>query len=194
MSDKYEYKKRFYDLEKEEQFLNEMSEKGLAMKEIKWGFFKDTYRFEPSNKKYVYREDYNPDMPVLEEITSPYVMFVTGTYKAEYVCWANGKVYFRKAADSGEFPPIYTSLDSRIAAEKKQLWRTLPVLLLFLFDFLFIVSDVVGEGDLGRLSFILIFISNIGLLYCLLMSCRHVRKIFELKKRTEKSEGSGYEQ
>ncbi|MDE6745260.1 MAG: hypothetical protein K2J72_01340, partial [Oscillospiraceae bacterium] len=86
-----------------------------------------------------------------------------------------------------------TSLDSRIAAEKKQLWRTLPVLLLFPFDFFYILSDVVGEGDLGKLSFILILISNIGLLYCLLMSCRHVRKIFELKKRTEKSEGSGYE-
>lgn len=183
MAEKYEYKKRFYDLEKEESWLNEMSEKGLALKEIKWGLFKDTYRFEQCDKKYVYREDYNPDMPVLEEITSPYVMFVTGTYEAEYVCWANGKVYFRKAADSGEFPPIYTSLDSRIAAEKKQLWRTLPALLLFLFDFLYIGSDVVGEGDLGRLSFILIFISNIGLLYCLLISYRHVRKISKLKKR-----------
>lgn len=185
MSEKYIYKKRFHDLEKEENWLNEMAEKGLALKSITGGLYRLAYRFEPCDKKYVYRVDYNPEMPVLEEITSPYVMFVTSAYAAEYVCCAINNVYFRKAADSGDFPPIYTDLDSRIAAEKKQLWRTLPVLLLFLLDFFYIGSDVVGERDLGRLSFIMTCISFIGLLYCLLMSCRHVRKISELKKRRD---------
>lgn len=185
MSEKYIYKKRFHDLEKEESWLNEMAEKGLAMKEIKWGLFKDTYRFEPSDKKYVYREDYNPDMPVLEEITSPYVMFVTGTYKAEYVCWANGKVYFRKAADSGDFPPIYTSLDSRIAAEKKQFWRALPAGLIALFDVFYIGSDVVGERDLGIVGDIMFCVVLICVVIFAATAYRHFRKISELKKRRD---------
>lgn len=88
-----EYKKRFHDLEKEESWLNEMSEKGLALKEIKMGVFKDIYRFEQCDKKYVYREDYNIE-GAMEAITSPYIKFVTETYNCEFVCIANGKIYF----------------------------------------------------------------------------------------------------
>lgn len=118
-----EYKKRFYDLEKEEDWLNEMSEKGLALKEIKWGVFKDIYRFEQCGKKYVYREDYNIE-GAMEAITSPYIKFVTETYNCEFVCVGGGKIYFRKAAESGDFPPVYTDLNSRIEAEKKLFGRT----------------------------------------------------------------------
>lgn len=119
MNGNFEYKKRFYDLEKEESWLNEMSEKGLALKEIKWHAFKDIYRFEPCEKKYVYREDYNIDN-AQEEFTSPYIKFVTDTYGCEFVCISAGKVYFRKDADKGDFPPVYTDIESRIGAEKKQ--------------------------------------------------------------------------
>lgn len=118
MNENSECKKRFYDLEKEEDFLNEMSGKGLALKEIKGRAFKDIYRFESCDKKYVYRVDYNHD-DALEELTSPYIKFVTETYGCELVCIANGKVYFRKGAEEGDFPPVYTDIDSRIEAEKK---------------------------------------------------------------------------
>ena len=114
-----EYKKRFHDLEKEESWLNEMSEKGLALKEIKWGLFKDIYRFEQCDKKYVYREDYNME-DAMEAITSPYIKFVTETYNCEFVFISAGKIYFRKDVEKGDFPPVYTDLDSRIKAEKKQ--------------------------------------------------------------------------
>ncbi|MDE6131898.1 MAG: DUF2812 domain-containing protein, partial [Oscillospiraceae bacterium] len=107
MNRNLEYKKRFYDMENEESWLNEMSEKGLALKEIKWRVFKDIYRFEPCDKRYVYREDYNME-GALEELTSPYIKFVTETYGCEFVCLANGKVYFRKAAENRDFPPVYT--------------------------------------------------------------------------------------
>ncbi|MCM1480609.1 MAG: DUF2812 domain-containing protein, partial [Muribaculaceae bacterium] len=90
MSEKYEYKKRFYDLEKEERWLNEICGDGLVLKKIEWGLFADKYIFEPCDKRYVCRIDYNPEMDVLEEITSPYTMFVTGTYGAEFICCANG--------------------------------------------------------------------------------------------------------
>lgn len=118
MKENLEYKKRFRDLEKEEKWLNEMSEKGLTLKNIKRGFFADKYIFENCEKKYTYREDYNID-DALEELTSPYIKFVTETYGCEFVCIANGKVYFRKAADKGDFPPVYTDINSRIEAEKK---------------------------------------------------------------------------
>lgn len=118
MNENLECKKRFYDLEEEEDFLNEMSCKGLVLKEIKGRAFKDIYRFEHCEKRYVYREDYNID-DALEELTSPYIKFVTETYDCEFVCIANGKVYFRKAADKGDFPPVYTDINSRIEAEKK---------------------------------------------------------------------------
>lgn len=118
MNENLEYKKRFHDLEKEEEWLNEMSEKGLALKNIQWGFFADKYIFEHCDKKYTYREDYNID-DALEELTSPYIKFVTETYGCEFVCIANGKVYFRKSADKGDFPPVYTDINSRIVAEKK---------------------------------------------------------------------------
>lgn len=118
MSDKYEYQKRFHDLEKEEQFLNEMSEKGLALKEIKRGLFKDIYRFEQCGKKYVYREDYNMEN-AMEAITSPYIKFVTETYNCEFVCISAGRIYFRKDAEKGDFPPVYTDFESRLAAEKR---------------------------------------------------------------------------
>ncbi|MDE6709206.1 MAG: DUF2812 domain-containing protein, partial [Oscillospiraceae bacterium] len=108
-----EYKKRFHDLEKEESWLNEMSEKGLALKEIKWGLFKDIYCFEQCDKKYVYREDYNMEN-AMEAITSPYIKFVTETYNCEFVFISAGKIYFRKAKESGDFPPVYTDLESRI--------------------------------------------------------------------------------
>ena len=119
MSEKYEFRKRFHDLEKEESWLNEMSEKGLALKEIKWGLFKDIYCFEQCDKKYVYREDYNMEN-AMEAITSPYINFVTETYNCEFVCISAGKIYFRKDAEKGDFPPVYTDLESRIGAEKKQ--------------------------------------------------------------------------
>lgn len=118
MSEKYEYKKRFHDLEKEEKWLNEMSEKGLAFTGTKWGLWADVYCFEPCEKKYVYREDYNIE-PAAEAITSPYIKFVTETYNCSFVCISAGKIYFRKDAEKGDFPPVYTDLESRLAAEKK---------------------------------------------------------------------------
>ena len=108
-----EYKKRFHDLEKEENWLNEMSEKGLALKEIKMGVFKDTYRFEQCDKKYVYREDYNME-GAMEAITSPYIKFVTETYNCEFVCLEKGKEYFRNAKQKQDLTPVNNYLYRRI--------------------------------------------------------------------------------
>lgn len=157
MNDKYEYKKIFGDLESEESWLTEMSEKGFALKDVSGAFLKYKYSFEPCGKKYVYRVDYNNEMPVREEITSPYVMFVTGTYGTEYVMCRHGKVYFCKAADSGDFPPVYTSPESRLAAEKKKLLQDVVFFILFF-------SDIIWTIDLDCLAMYLALRSKLLLL------------------------------
>ena len=189
MSEKYIYKKRFYDLEKEESWLTEMSEKGLALKSIANGVFRDAYRFEPCDKKYVYREDYNSEMVVMEEITSPYVMFVTGTYEAEYVCCARARVYFRKAADKGDFPPVYTSLDSRITAEKSWFWRYFILTLTFIFTEIWWGYGYYGTLLLRKgitvagICFLTAAAFNLYLmLNCAVKAFNHRKKISELKK------------
>ncbi|MDE5742647.1 MAG: DUF2812 domain-containing protein [Oscillospiraceae bacterium] len=188
MSEKYVYKKRFHDLENEESWLNEMCAGGLVLKKIEWGVFADKYTFEPCGKKYVCRIDYNPEMEVLDEITSPYVMFVTGTYEAEFICCANGKLYFRKAADKGDFPPIYTSLDSRVAAEKKRLWKTVPMLIIILIESVYIGTGaaVTASGEMFKLSVVCSAICILCFIPILAMVLRHVLKIRSLKKLEEK--------
>lgn len=190
MSEKYEYKKRFHDLEKEESWLNEMAEKGLVLKNIKYGFFRDRYIFERCEKKYICRIDYNPEMEVMEEITSPYTMFVTGTYGTEFICCANGKLYFRKAEENGEFPPIYTSAESRLAAEKKKLFQYSVLTLLCIFDILFACTTL---GRFLHLSFALphfwlqavaLTIVIVCLGYCIKRVYLHSKKIAEIKKNT----------
>lgn len=188
MSEKNVYRKRFYDLEKEENWLNEMCAGGLVLKKIEWGVFTDKYVFDPCSERHVCRIDYNPEMEVLEEITSPYTMFVTGTYEAEFICCANGKLYFRKAADKGDFPPIYTSLDSRIAAEKKRILRMLPLLLIVLIDFFYIGIDLINGSNIIKLSTICFAISILCFIPILTMIIRHILKIRSLK-RLENNKG-----
>lgn len=177
------YRKRFYDLEKEERWLNEMCAEGLVLKKIDWGVFTDKYIFEPCGKKHVCRVDYNPEvMDVLEEITSPYTMFVTGTYGAEFICCANGRLYFKKAEESGDFPPIYTSLESRIAAEKVQINQYSPILIIILFYALVIgimIADKDYESFWGAVSIGAFFAY---LLLTAAMVLRHIFKIRSLKK------------
>lgn len=190
MSEKYIYKKRFYDLEKEESWLTEMSEKGLALKSIANGIFRDKYRFEPCDKKYIYREDYNSEMVVMEEITSPYVMFVTGTYGAEYVCCTRARVYFRKAADKGDFPPVYTSLESRIAAEKRRFWRYFILTLTCIFTEIcwgygYYGTLLLRKGlTIAGIGFLIAAAFNLYLMMnCAVKAFNHRKKISELKKQ-----------
>ena len=188
MNENLECKKRFYDLEEEEDFLNEMSCKGLVLKEIKGRAFKDIYRFEHCEKRYVYREDYNID-DALEELTSPYIKFVTETYDCEFVCIANGKVYFRKAADKGDFPPVYTGLDSRITAEKSWFWRYFILTLTFIFTEIWWGYGYYGTLLLRKgitvagICFLIAAAFNLYLmLNCAVKAFNHRKKISELKK------------
>ena len=191
MNDKYEYKKIFGDLESEESWLTEMFEKGFALKDVSGAFLKYKYSFEPCDKKYVYRVDYNYEMPVMEEITSHYVMFVTGTYGAEYVMCRHGKVYFRKAADEGDFPPVYTSPESRLAAEKKKLLQDVVFFILFFADIIWTI-DLDGLAMYLALRSKLFLVKIAAALICVVCAavcvrgayihCKKIREIKSLMK------------
>ncbi|MDE5742646.1 MAG: DUF2812 domain-containing protein [Oscillospiraceae bacterium] len=196
MNRNLEYKKRFYDMENEESWLNEMSEKGLALKEIKWRVFKDIYRFEPCDKRYVYREDYNME-GALEELTSPYIKFVTETYGCEFVCLANGKVYFRKAAENGDFPPVYTDLNSRIEAEKKFFWKTVscsfcafPIMCICGLN---IYNTFDSDTVFGRMGFVFsiiaLFCAVIDVVWFIPAALQKRKKIKELEKILDEKGG-----
>lgn len=94
----------YYDKDKEEQFLNSMSERGYAMKKFILGFhiFEKT---EPN--KYTYRVDLisNKKMKELHD----YILLIEET-GAEYVQRWGMWVYFRK---KGNFE-LYTDIDSQI--------------------------------------------------------------------------------
>lgn len=188
MSDKHEYKKRFFDMESEEKWINEMAEKGLALKEIKGLTVNFLYRFEPCDKKYVYRVDYNTEN-TLDAITSPYISFVTDTYGCDFVCLAGGKIYFRKAAERGDFPPVYTDLESRIAVEEKLFGKNFSIALLFL-GWMSMCAGLCLNAN-SRLVFIMEATAFVLELICfaVLMSTalHHRKKVKELKNmRNEK--------
>lgn len=187
MNENFEYKKRFYDMDKEESWLNEMSEKGLLLKSVKWGVFKDTYTFDRCGKKYIFRLDYTKEDTIFEKSTSPYVMFVTSTYNAEYVCCLGGKVYFRKSEESGEFPPVYTDLESKLSAEKTKFGAFTSTAILFIMDISMLRPAVMSAINYRYTSDI-IFSIIAGVLclslfiYCFIRACRHYKKIRDIKK------------
>ncbi|MCM1329139.1 MAG: DUF2812 domain-containing protein [Ruminococcus sp.] len=196
MSEKYEYKKRFYDLESEERWLNEMSEKGLALKKINRKAFKDIYVFEPCEKRYVYREDYNID-DALEEATSPYIKFVTETYGCELALISGGRLYFRKEAETGDFPPVYTDLESRIEAEKKIFGKNAGYAQLsFMMTCMCVTNffnSLSSETVFGRIGLVInpigIAAGLIAMASFIAMAVPHRKKIKELENRRNEKGG-----
>ncbi len=131
------YKKIFFDIDAEEDWLESAAADGCRLAKVEQTAFGARYRFEETDKEYQYRVDYSRDGAVMEEITAPYVLFVTSSCGAEYIGYANGKVYFRKAAENGDFPPLYSDLQGRIDREKKVFWQQLGFAFVFLLGFLY---------------------------------------------------------
>ncbi len=131
------YKKIFFDIDAEEDWLESVAADGCRLTKVEQTAFGARYRFEETDKEYQYRVDYSRDGAVMEEITAPYVLFVTSSCGAEYIGYANGKVYFRKAKENGDFPPLYSDLQGRIDREKKVFWQQLGFSFVFLIGFIF---------------------------------------------------------
>lgn len=116
----------YFDKDKEEKWLNEMSEQGWAMAE----FFAGVYVFvrcEPG--KYIYRVDMPGEfgkMPIWEQMRKyrEYIDLVEET-GAEFVCRWGWWLIFRREAAQGEFV-LYTDTESQIG-----LYRRIRKLFLF---------------------------------------------------------------
>ncbi|HBN84013.1 MAG TPA: hypothetical protein DDZ89_09235 [Clostridiales bacterium] len=105
---KYIVRKAFYNFEKEEKYLNDMSAKGLAFTDYSWC----RYVFEDAPAgKYIYRLELLEN-PVTHPESMNYIKFMEES-GVEVVSYYMRWVYFRKLAADGPFD-IYTDLDSKI--------------------------------------------------------------------------------
>lgn len=105
--------KVFYDFEKEEQWLNEMSARGLALTDYSWC----RYVFEETEKnEYSYKIELLEYMPTHPESVA-YLRFLEENgieHAASYMRW----VYLRKKTSEGPFD-LYTDIDSKIKLYKR---------------------------------------------------------------------------
>ena len=100
--------KAYWDFEKEEAWLNEMSARGMAMTDYSWCRYVFT---DTPNHQYVYRIELLENLPIHPESIA-YLRFLEENgveYVASYLRW----VYLRKNTADGPFD-IYTDIDSKI--------------------------------------------------------------------------------
>ena len=118
---KHVVRKAFWDYEKEEKWLNEMSAKGMALTDYSWC----RYVFEEAQpNEYTYRIELLENMPNHAESVA-YIRFLEESgveCVATYTRW----IYLRKKTSEGSFE-IYTDIDSRIKHYKRiyTMWNTL---------------------------------------------------------------------
>ena len=105
--------KAYWDYEKEEQWLNDMAAKGLALSDYSWC----RYAFEETPRgKYLYRIELLENMPSHPE-SQAYLRFLEENgveFVTSYMRW----VYLRRNAAEGPFD-IYTDIDSKIQHFKR---------------------------------------------------------------------------
>lgn len=117
---KHVVRKLFWDFEKEEQWLNEMSAKGLALSSYSW--CKYVFTDSPKNE-YTYRIELLDNVPTHPE-SMAYLKFLEENgveCVSSYVRW----IYLRKKSSEGAFD-IYTDLESKIKHFKRinTLWNS----------------------------------------------------------------------
>lgn len=99
----------YFDKDKEEKWLNEMSRQGWAMRE----FFFGVYVFTPCEAgEYIYRVDMPGGRGPVWKVNREYIELVEET-GAEFVCRWGWWMIFRKEASKGEFV-LYTDTESQI--------------------------------------------------------------------------------
>lgn len=122
-------RKAFFDYEKEAKYLNEMSEKGLALVNYTWC----KYVFEDAPKgEYIYRIELLEN-PVNHPNSQNYIRFMEET-GVEFITSYNRWAYFRKKADEGAFD-IYSDIDSKMKHYKR-----VRIFFLILMAFNFIIG------------------------------------------------------
>jgi hypothetical protein len=121
---KYIVHKPYWNYEKEENWLNEMSSKGMALTGYSWC----RYVFEECKRdEYTYRIELLKNSPRHPESIA-YIHFLEETgieHIASYINW----VYFRKKTEDGPFD-LYSDIDSKIKHYKRinHIWISLTVM------------------------------------------------------------------
>ena len=123
--------KLFTDYEKEENWLNEMSAKGLAFEDYTLG----RYAFSDCKPgEYIYRLELLENLPRNPE-SQKYLSFMAESGAEPVASWFRW-IYFRKKAEDGPFD-IYSDIDSKIAHFRRIMWLFFPLMCLnFLFGFI----------------------------------------------------------
>ena len=176
--------KPYWNFEKEEAWLNEMSKRGLAMSDYSWCRYVFT---DSPNSQYIYRIELLDNLPTHPESIA-YLRFLEENgveCVASYMRW----VYLRKNAADGPFD-IYTDIDSKIKHYQRinLLWSTLMIVEFIVGGMnvaIGIINLSIGE-HLGNFSY-----GNIGLgvslllfgLMFLLLGAPLRRKIKKKKKK-----------
>ncbi|MNB95030.1 hypothetical protein D3C75_421950 [compost metagenome] len=153
-------RKFFSDFEKEEEWLNEMAAKGLALSEYSWA----KYVFEESGKgEYIYRIELLKEDPKGPEAAG-YLQFMkeTGAEQVPTGKWFWGKynnlrwVIFRRKASEGAFT-IYSDIDSKISHYKRiySLWMSMVVMGLVIGLFNISLMFVNNPTALNRINLVL---------------------------------------
>jgi hypothetical protein len=142
--------KPYWNYLKEEQWLNDMSQHGLAMTSYTWCryVFEDTPRGE-----YIYRIELMEHCAAHPESVK-YIEFLEATgveFVSSYMHWA----YFRKKAADGPFE-LYTDIDSKIKHFRRIFW---------LWAVLTILEYLAGIGNIV-IGFIEASLSNLILGMC----------------------------
>lgn len=169
----------FFNHEKEEKFLNDMSKRGLAFTKYRLG----RYMFQDAPKgEYIYRLELL-EYPVNHPESQKYIEFMEET-GAEFVTSFNGWAYFRKKASDGDFA-IFTNVESRLKHYKRILNLILIVTLLNLALGVLNLSTGYLNASSGINKFNLsvsIFSLSVGILLLLFFLLPLRKKVLHLEK------------
>ena len=170
----------FWDYEKEEDWLNRMSDDGYELDDVH--FWKYTFRRGTSPHRY--RLEFLEDIPGSEK-GQAYLQFMQET-GIELVATCMRWAYFRRPAGEGPFE-IYSDLDSRIKYCKRLLWYVAPVAgLNLLLGGMNLVSNLINGGALEDIPvYILNILIAVGCGWGMRGTYREMRK---LQKRKELEE------
>ncbi|MWV43141.1 DUF2812 domain-containing protein [Paenibacillus sp. HJL G12] len=114
-----------WNYEKEEQWINELSEQGLHLK--KPGLFTSLFSYDPS-VRYTYGMDYQPELRTSSKLQDYFDLYQDAGW--EHITSYKGVWhYFRREWNPGERPRLYTDRESLVVQYKK-LQRVIGLLLL----------------------------------------------------------------
>jgi len=171
--------KAFWDYQKEERWINELSAKGLAMTKYTWMH----YTFEDSTPgEYIYRIELLDNDPKQKDSVA-YLDFLKQSgveHISSYMRW----VYLRKKAADGPFE-VYTDIDSRLAYLKRvsRYWLALGIafIVLALSQVAFIINGISSGSHIWIVNVIAFVIAGVAAAIFIFMSARYRSQATKLK-------------